>query len=222
VVGCWNRLVASEAATINDLREKASAWRSTELQAAQAQIIEAGHELQVAYQIQISILPRSLPQVTGYDFGAAMVPARVVGGDFYDIFLLDAERVGIMIGDVADKGMPSAIYMARTHALLYAELNRDPSPVTVLERVNRYLCQISATPLFVTVLLASWIRSGSSVWTHRAPSAGQQADRRWRFPSRFDERLSVPPVLFYSIRMERQMDATHRRSHLASMGSCRH
>jgi len=152
------RLVASETATIHDLREKNQrlAEMYTELQAAQAQIIEKEkleHELQVAYQIQISILPRSLPQVDGYDFGAAMVPARVVGGDFYDIFELYGDRVGIMIGDVADKGMPSAIYMARAHALLYAELNRDSSPVAVLKRVNRYLCQISATPLFVTVLL---------------------------------------------------------------------
>ena len=82
-----------------------------------------------------------------------MVPARVVGGDFYDIFPLGRHKVGIMIGDVADKGMPSAIFMARTHALLYAELNRGSSPMSVLKRVNRYLQQLSASPLFVTVLL---------------------------------------------------------------------
>jgi sigma-B regulation protein RsbU (phosphoserine phosphatase) len=126
------------------------------LQAAQAQIIEKeklDHELQVAYQIQMSILPRSLPELKGYDFGAMMVPARVVGGDFYDIFSLGRNKIGIMIGDVADKGMPSAIFMARTHALLYAELNRGAPPVRVLKQVNRYLGKISASPLFVTVLL---------------------------------------------------------------------
>lgn len=152
------RLLASETATINDLREKNQRLVEmyTELQAAQAQIIEKeklDHELQVAYQIQMSILPRSLPQVTGYEFGAMMVPARMVGGDFYDIFQLGRGKVGIMIGDVADKGMPSAIFMARTHALLYAELNRGTTPVAVLKRVNRYLGQISSSPLFVTVLL---------------------------------------------------------------------
>lgn len=152
------RLVASETATIHDLREKNQrlAEMYVALQAAQAQIIEKEkleHELQMAYQIQMSILPRSLPQVAGYEFAATMVPARVVGGDFYDIFSLSSDKVGFMIGDVADKGMPSAIYMARAHAFLFAELNRDPSPVAVLKRVNRYLCQISTTPLFVTVLL---------------------------------------------------------------------
>jgi sigma-B regulation protein RsbU (phosphoserine phosphatase) len=104
-------------------------------------------------QIQMSILPRHLPQVPGYDFGATMVPARVVGGDFYDLFHLSRSKVGIMIGDVADKGMPSAIFMARVHALLYTELNRNSLPVAVLKRVNRYLGQISTPPLFVTVLL---------------------------------------------------------------------
>jgi sigma-B regulation protein RsbU (phosphoserine phosphatase) len=152
------RLIASETATITDLREKNRqlAEMLAALQAAQAQIIEKEkleHELQVARQIQMSILPRSLPQVSGYDFGAMMVPARVVGGDFYDIFHLDRDKIGIMIGDVADKGMPSAIFMARTHALLYAELNRESAPVEVLQRVNYYLGQISAAPLFVTVLL---------------------------------------------------------------------
>jgi phosphoserine phosphatase RsbU/P len=152
------RMIASETDTITDLREKNRqlAEMFAELEAAQAQIIEKEkleHELQVAYQIQMSILPRSLPQVAGYDFGAMMVPARVVGGDFYDIFRLGRYKVGLMIGDVADKGMPSAIFMARTHALLYAELNRGSSPVPVLKRVNRYLGQINASPLFVTVLL---------------------------------------------------------------------
>jgi sigma-B regulation protein RsbU (phosphoserine phosphatase) len=152
------RLIASETATIADLHDKNRqlAGMLAELQAAQAQIIEKEkleHELQVAYQIQISILPTTLPQVSGYDFGAMMVPARVVGGDFYDIFRLGPDKIGIMIGDVADKGMPSAIFMARTHALLYAELNRNSSPVAVLKRVNRYLGQISNSPLFVTVLL---------------------------------------------------------------------
>lgn len=152
------RLIESETATITDLREKNRrlAEMYEELQAAQAQIIQKEkleHELQVAFQIQMSIIPRNLPQVPGYEFGAMMVPARVVGGDFYDIFQLEEDKIGIMIGDVSDKGMPSAIFMARTHALLYAELNRGYSPVVVLKRVNHYLGQINASPLFVTVLL---------------------------------------------------------------------
>ena len=185
------RLIESETATIADLREKNQrlAQMYTALQAAQAQIIEKEkleHELQVACQIQMSILPRSLPQVAGYDFGAMMVPARVVGGDFYDIFRLGRYKVGIMIGDVADKGMPSAIFMARTHALLYAELNRHSSPVEVLKRVNYYLGQISDSPLFVTVLLGILdTRSGEFHYGragHELPLLVNGDNRIERFP----------------------------------------
>jgi len=91
-----------------------------------------------------------------------------------------------MIGDVADKGMPSAIYMARTHAFLYAELNRDLSPVAILKRVNRYLCQVSANPLFVTVLLGILdTRSGEFHYGrggHELPILASRDNRIERFP----------------------------------------
>ena len=78
---------------------------SSELKAAQAQIIEKERlerELQVAAEIQKSILPQDLPRVPGYDFGALMFPARMVGGDFYDVFTISPHRVGFLIGDVAE------------------------------------------------------------------------------------------------------------------------
>lgn len=217
------RLVASETSTINDLREKNQrlAEMYVQLQAAQAQIIEKeklDHELQVACQIQMSILPRTLPQVTGYEFGARMVPARVVGGDFYDVFRLGRGKIGMMIGDVADKGMPSAIFMARTHAFLYAELNRGSSPVAVLKRVNRYLGQISVAPLFVTVLLGILdLQSGEFHYGragHELPILADGASRIERFPWTEgqllgilddpvidEQRVVIPPggtVLFYT------------------------
>ena len=194
------RLIASETATINDLHEKNQrlAEMYTELQAAQAQIIEKEkleHELQVARQIQMSILPRSLPRVDGYDFGAMMIPARVVGGDFYDIFHLGRDKIGIMIGDVADKGMPSAIFMARTHALLFAELNRGSAPVEVLKRVNRYLSQISAAPLFVTVLLGILdTHSGEFLYGragHELPILVDASNRIERFPFTLGQLLGI-------------------------------
>jgi CRP-like cAMP-binding protein len=234
------RLIASETATIEDLREKNQRLVEmyTELQAAQAQIVEKEkleHELQVAYQIQMSIMPRTLPQVEGYDFGATMVPARVVGGDFYDIFHLGEHTVGIMIGDVADKGMPSAIFMARTHALLYAELNRGSTPVEVLKRVNYYLGQISASPLFVTVLIGildtrngefHYGRAGQRYpyWYMEVAKSKDYHGRMdsclecwttrslmnsmWRFP------LVVP---YYSTRMEYRMSVARKAPFLVSM-----
>jgi sigma-B regulation protein RsbU (phosphoserine phosphatase) len=81
-----------------------------------------------------------------------MVPARAVGGDFYDIVSLSPNKVGIIIGDVADKGVPSAIFMAQTHALLYAMAKRDATPAQVLQHVNELLLEIGESSLFVTVL----------------------------------------------------------------------
>jgi serine phosphatase RsbU (regulator of sigma subunit) len=151
------RLTTAHDSTITDLqnknRELTKAYE--ELKAAQEQIIEKERlekELQVAFEIQTSILPQTLPELDGYNFGALMVPARAVGGDFYDIISLSPDKVGIIIGDVADKGVPSAIFMSQTHALLYAMATRDAPPDRVLQRVNELLLKIGESSLFVTVL----------------------------------------------------------------------
>jgi len=151
------RLTNAHDSTIKDLQEKNLELTEAyeELKAAQAQIIEKERlerELQVAFEIQTGILPQTLPDLEGYDFGALMVPARAVGGDFYDIVPLSTNKVGIIIGDVADKGVPSAIFMAQTHALLYAMAKRDTTPAQVLLHVNELLLKIGESSLFVTVL----------------------------------------------------------------------
>ena len=151
------RLTTAHDSTIKDLQQKNRELTRAyeELKAAQAQIIEKERlerELQVAFEIQSSILPQILPELAGYDFGAMMVPARAVGGDFYDIISLSPNKVGIVIGDVADKGVPSAIFMAQTHALLYAMASRNASPSRVLQRVNQLLLKIGESSLFVTAL----------------------------------------------------------------------
>jgi phosphoserine phosphatase RsbU/P len=151
------RLDASNSAAFRDLQEKNRQLQEAydELKAAQKQIIEKERlerELQVAAEIQTSILPQELPQHAGYDFGAVMVPARAVGGDFYDVFLLDGDRIGVVIGDVADKGVPSAIFMARTHALIMSEAAHGGTPGEILRRTNRHLIQLAQSDLFVTVL----------------------------------------------------------------------
>lgn len=152
-----SRLSESENATIKDLREKNTQLEKAynELKEAHDQLVEKERlerELQIAYQIQMSILPQELPVIDGFDFGSCIVPARTVGGDFYGIVPFSPERVGIFIGDVSDKGVPSAIFMARTHAILHAEASRGADPAQVLSHVNRQLVEFSDTPLFVTVL----------------------------------------------------------------------
>jgi serine phosphatase RsbU (regulator of sigma subunit) len=151
------RLEESEDATILDLREKnrqlTVAYR--ELQAAQVQIIEKERlerELEIAHDIQASILPQSLPTDPNLDFGARIVPAHMVGGDFYDLFPVGEGRWGIVVGDVCDKGVPAALFMMLTYSLVRAEAPRAGSPGEALLAVNRHLLDLNPSGMFVTLL----------------------------------------------------------------------
>ena len=151
------RLSETNNAVIRDLQEKNQelAIAYQELKSAQAQIIQKEmleRELQVARKIQESILPRTLPQPHTYDFGARMVPARAVGGDFFDIIQFDRDTYGVVIGDVSDKGVPAAIFMGLTRSLLRAKASRAASPTMVLQRVNQLLLEMNEEGMFVTVL----------------------------------------------------------------------
>mgnify|MGYP003933733199 CR=1 FL=1 len=152
-----NRLENSENLTIQDLREKnRQLFKAYEdLQAAQAAMIEKEkleHELKIAGEMQRNILPEGLPKYMGWDFGAMMIPARQVGGDFYDFIPLDEHQIAIVIGDVCDKGMPAALFMALTYSLVRAEAHRHENPSSILQAVNRHLLQINRSDMFVTLL----------------------------------------------------------------------
>jgi sigma-B regulation protein RsbU (phosphoserine phosphatase) len=151
------RLDAANTQTFRDLTEKNRQLQTAydELKEAQAQLIEKERlerELQVAADIQLSILPDELPVVDDFDFGACIIPARQVGGDLYDIFLLKDGKVGVLIGDVADKGVPSAIFMARAHALIMAEADTGMDAGEALQVVNRHITRLQKSTQFVTVL----------------------------------------------------------------------
>jgi phosphoserine phosphatase RsbU/P len=151
------RLDATNNASFRDLTQKNHALQKAydELRAAQAQLIEKERlerELKVAADIQLSILPDVLPQVAGFDFGARILPARSVGGDFYDVFPLDATHTGVVIGDVADKGIPAALFMARAHALIMAEADASMAPGDVLQFANGHITRLQKNAQFVTAL----------------------------------------------------------------------
>jgi len=152
-----HRLDHTNVATFRDLTEKNHQLQKAydELKAAQGQLIEKERiekELQVAAEIQMSILPAELPTPEGYDFGGRILPARQVGGDFYDVFELSENKFGIVIGDVADKGIPSAIFMARSHALIIAEADDVTPPEKVLRMVNGHITRFEKSTQFVTTL----------------------------------------------------------------------
>jgi len=111
-------------------------------------------ELDIARQIQQSILPRRFPARSQIDLFATMLPARDVGGDFYDFFALDDERVGLVIGDVSGKGMPAALFMAVCRTLVKATALSGLGPATCLQRVNTQLLSDNPSEMFVTLFYA--------------------------------------------------------------------
>ena len=151
------RLDNTNVQTFRDLSAKNRQLQKAydELKAAQEQLIEKERmerELKVAADIQMSILPDVLPLVDGYDFGGRILPARQVGGDFYDVFELGKNKYGVLIGDVADKGVPSAIFMARAHALIIAEADDVTLPGEVLRMANGHITRFEKSTQFVTAL----------------------------------------------------------------------
>jgi serine phosphatase RsbU (regulator of sigma subunit)/anti-sigma regulatory factor (Ser/Thr protein kinase) len=111
-------------------------------------------ELRVARLIQHSLLPKTVPSLPGWQVATYYQPAREVGGDFYDFLYFPDGRLGLVVGDVADKGVPAALVMATTRTLLRAIAQRVISPGQVLERVNNLLHPDIPPKMFVTCLYA--------------------------------------------------------------------
>jgi serine phosphatase RsbU (regulator of sigma subunit)/anti-sigma regulatory factor (Ser/Thr protein kinase) len=109
-------------------------------------------ELAVARLIQQNFLPRALPEAAGWGVAADYRPAREVGGDFYDFIDLPDGRLGLVVGDVTDKGVPAALVMAATRSVLRASAQRLVEPGAVLERVNEHLVPDIPQNMFVTCL----------------------------------------------------------------------
>jgi sigma-B regulation protein RsbU (phosphoserine phosphatase) len=129
------------------------------------QLLALRHELDIAASIQQSILPSAFPAFpdrSEFDLYAEMLPAREVGGDFYDFFLIDREHLGFLIADVSGKGVPAALFMAMSRTLLKATALEGLSPEECLRRVNGRLCLDNRSEMFVTVFYAILdTRSGS-------------------------------------------------------------
>jgi serine phosphatase RsbU (regulator of sigma subunit)/anti-sigma regulatory factor (Ser/Thr protein kinase) len=112
------------------------------------------HELQVARLIQQTLLPRALPARAGWQLTTHYQPAREVGGDFYDFLYFPDGRLGLIIADVTDKGVPAALVMATTRSILRMVAERLISPGKVLEQTNELLHHDIPPKMFVTCLYA--------------------------------------------------------------------
>jgi serine phosphatase RsbU (regulator of sigma subunit) len=111
-------------------------------------------ELSLAHAIQRGFLPETVPVIPGYELAAAWEPARQIGGDFYDFIPLPDGRLGLVVGDVADKGIPAALYMALARTTMRLVAPRNPSPAAALQRVNTAILDTSYSDMFVTIYYA--------------------------------------------------------------------
>jgi len=122
---------------------------------ARSELLAIRRELEVARTIQQSILPRDFgPKgpTGGVSIAAEMQAANEVGGDFYDFFMIDGERLGVVVGDVAGKGVPAAIYMSLSRTLLRATAQLGLDAGECLRHANRTLCSEGDAGLFVTTV----------------------------------------------------------------------
>jgi sigma-B regulation protein RsbU (phosphoserine phosphatase) len=108
-------------------------------------------ELQMAREVQASLLPQETPQVPGWEFAACWQPAREVAGDYYDFIPLDDGQLGLVIADVSDKGMPAALFMACTRSMVRASLSGSFSPAEAIAHANRLICADASSGMFVTL-----------------------------------------------------------------------
>ena len=113
-----------------------------------------GTELAVASQIQVSMLPHTFPAFPGrseFDLYASMDPAKEVGGDFYDFFLVDDDHLCLVIADVSGKGVPAAMFMMSSKTIIANNAMTGKSPAQVLTDTNEALCANGQEDMFVTV-----------------------------------------------------------------------
>lgn len=173
-------------------------------------------ELRVARLIQQTLLPKEAPSVDGWTINMFYQPARAVGGDFYDFVQFEDGRLGLIIGDVTDKGVPAALVMATTRSVLRTAATATATPGQVLERVNDLLCADMPPNMFVTCFYAildpvtgyvcyanaghmlPFRRSATGVNEFRASGLPLGLIRGMRYEERAAQLFPGDTVLFYS------------------------
>ncbi|MGD8753688.1 MAG: SpoIIE family protein phosphatase, partial [Anaerolineales bacterium] len=109
-------------------------------------------ELEMAYKVQSSLIPREIPQIPGWQIAATWVPAREVAGDFYDFFSGKEGQWGLVIADVVDKGMAAALFMANSRSILRASVRQTARPMDAISEANRLICADAAYGMFLTLV----------------------------------------------------------------------
>ncbi|MCA9943564.1 MAG: PP2C family protein-serine/threonine phosphatase [Anaerolineales bacterium] len=127
----------------------------TEMTAMMAEYEKVSQELAIAKKVQTTFLPADLPEIAGWQLAVTLEPAREMSGDFYDFIALPNGRIGLVIADVADKGMGAALYMALSRTLIRTFAPTfDTAPEQVLQAANQRVLSETSSDLFVTVFYA--------------------------------------------------------------------
>lgn len=113
-------------------------------------------DLALARELQMRLLPQSLPKLPHLELAAKFVPARAIGGDLYDFIPYSLSRLGIVIGDVSGKGAPAAIYAALVSGILRSHAPIEPGPAEMLRAVNLSLAERRIEAQFVSIIFAVW------------------------------------------------------------------
>ena len=148
--------------TIQRTLQHLDEWR--EALQSRDKLVALQNELDVANNIQQSVLPASFPESKDYEIFASMQPARNVGGDFFDVQILRDGKIGIAIADVSDKGMPAALFMMSSRMLLKGAGQRFENPGEALEEVNNLLDAENEAAMFVTLFYAIYHPNSSEFW----------------------------------------------------------
>jgi phosphoserine phosphatase RsbU/P len=119
-----------------------------------SQLQRQGREIEEARAIQLGFLPKEIPQIAGYEIAGAWQPARVVGGDYYDVLAFGEDTLGLCIADVAGKGMPAALLMSNLQAAVRGLASPTMSPEILCERPNTMICRNIASDRFITFFYA--------------------------------------------------------------------
>lgn len=128
-------------------------------------------ELKIARTIQMSFLPKHFPSFSehaAFEIYAALEPAKEIGGDLYDFFLLNEDHLFFSVGDVSDKGIPAALFMAVTKTLMKGVAEPQTSPSDILAKVNIELCQDNDSAMFVTVFCGILNLKTGELWYSNA------------------------------------------------------
>jgi len=114
-------------------------------------------ELQLGYQVQASLIPKKIPKLERWEFSGRWRPARELSGDYYDFIYEENDHLGLVIGDVADKGLPSALFMVFTRSAVRTAVVQTTSPAEAIYQANRLVEGESTNGLFVTLMYARLI-----------------------------------------------------------------